>query len=158
MVPSAAAGINAVGDIMAVLRQRMYGGTGIDGAEMEGGGKAGTAGGGGTGMVEPGSVDMKDVAVERTASAMARPAVRCRRGRGKADTVVDADRCGRSDRAAGCQVEMTGTVGLPGEICPVGVEQVTTFPVWWGSKPAAPGPASYPACPAGLSPRTDRGH
>ena len=63
MVPSAAAGINAVGDIMAVLPATdVTAGPGIDGAEMEGGGKAGTAGGGGTGMVEPGSVDMKDVA------------------------------------------------------------------------------------------------
>ena len=76
MVPNAAAGIIAIdgivvvdGVIVAVLPATDVGavlstvdGVGTVGAVMEGGGGAGVAGGAGTGMVEPGNVDMDDVA------------------------------------------------------------------------------------------------
>jgi hypothetical protein len=70
MVPSAVPGIVAAGDIVAVdafigaalLIIGMGTAVGTVGAAMEGGGRAGTAGGCGAGTVDPKRVDANDVA------------------------------------------------------------------------------------------------
>jgi hypothetical protein len=76
MVPNAAAGVIAVGDIVVVDGAIVAAVPGMDGetalgivddvgtgtAVMEGNGRGGGAGGGGAGTVEPGKSDMNDVA------------------------------------------------------------------------------------------------
>jgi hypothetical protein len=156
MVPSGVAGIIAsddfvvVDDIVAVVP-----GTGVetvlialDGAgtgigEMEGCGRAGTAGGCGAGMVEPKISVVNDVAgcadspryclvplsgVDAEEFAVAAGIV----GAVAADGIVPkvppiAD------------MDVTGTAGVPGTICPVGVEQVTTVPGVAGSEASGTG-------------------
>jgi hypothetical protein len=124
MVPNGVAGIIAVDDIVVVD------GVGTGAAVMAGGGGGGTAGGGGAGTVEPGNVDRNDVAgcadsvsigavvlfadVEEVAGA---------------DIVVTAETDGIVPIVPpSADMEITGTAAVPGAICPVGVEQVTTVP------------------------------
>jgi hypothetical protein len=124
MVPNGVAGIIAVDDIVVVD------GVGTGAAVMAGGGGDGAAGGGGAGTVEPGNVDRNDVAgcadsvsigavvlfadVEEVAGA---------------DIVVTAETDGIVPIVPpSADMEITGTAAVPGAICPVGVEQVTTVP------------------------------
>jgi hypothetical protein len=151
MVPNAAAGVIAVGDIVVVddvivavvpgmdveTGLSTVDGAGMGIAVMEGNGRGGGAGGGGSGTVEPGKSDMNDVAgcadsVRYGVAVL--PLVDVEEVAGTADVVGAACIDGIvpvvpaiDDR------EVTGTAGVPGVICPVGVEQVTTVPGVVGS-------------------------
>jgi hypothetical protein len=162
MVPNAAVGIIAVGDIVVadgVIVAAMPGrdveaepvtvdgvGTGI--GAMEGDGRGGGAGGGGTGMVEPGKSDVDDVAgcadsvrygiavlpgVEETAGATDV-------GAADIDGIIAVT-------PAVDDMEITGTAGVPGAICPVGVEQVTTVPGVVGSEASGTGASVVSTAP-----------
>jgi hypothetical protein len=147
MVPSAAVGIIAVGDIVGVDDvivaavpdrdvEAVPGtvddvGTGI--GAMAGDGRGGGAGGCGTGMVEPAKSDVDDVAgcadsVRYGVAVL--PGVE--EGAGTTD-VSTADIDGIVP-TAGDGKDVAGTAGVPGVICPVGVEQVTTVPGVVGSE------------------------
>ena len=155
MVPNGLAGISAVDDIVVVddvviavlpamdveIVPGSVDGVGTSAAVMEGGGSAGIAGGGGAGMVVPGIVDRNDEA-------------------GCADSVsIDAVVLSVVDEVAGtadivgaaatggivpvvtpaADMGVTGTAGVPGPICPVGVAQVTTVPGVVGSEASGTG-------------------
>ena len=155
MVPNGLAGISAVDDIVVVddvviavlpamdveIVPGSVDGVGTSAAVMEGGGSAGIAGGGGAGMVVPGIVDRNDEA-------------------GCADSVsIDAVVLSVVDEVAGtadivgaaaiggivpivtlvADMDVTGTAGVPGPICPVGVAQVTTVPGVVGSEASGTG-------------------
>jgi hypothetical protein len=140
MVPSAAAGIIVVGDIVVVDGA----GTGV--GAMVGDGRGGGPGGCGTGMVEPGKSDVDDVAgcadsvrygvavlpgMEEVAGAT---------GVGAAD--IDGIVPPSVDGS-----EVTGMAGVPGVICPVGVEQVTTAPGVDGSEASGNGASVVSGAP-----------
>ena len=116
-------------------------GTGV--AVMEGAGRAGIAGGGGAGTVEPGNVDKNDVA--GCADSVSIGAVVL--------LVVDVEEvAGTVDivgapKTDGIDIEVTGTAGVPGAICPVGVEQVTTVPGIVGSEASGTGASVVSAVP-----------
>jgi hypothetical protein len=129
MAPNAAVGV--IMDVGTVLGTADGAGTGI--AAMVGDGSGGGAGGCGTGMVEPGKSDVDDVAgcADRVRNGVA---------------VLPGEVAGTTDvGAAGIDgivtatpaadgKEVTGTAGVPGVTCPVGVEQVTTVPGVVGSE------------------------
>ena len=157
MVPNGVAGIIAVEDILvvdgvivAVLPamdvETVLGtvdgvGTGV--AVMEGGGGAGIAGGGGAGMVVPGIVDKNDVAGcadSVSIGAVVLPVVDVEEVAGTADIVDDTETDGIAPVVPPIvDMEVTGTAGVPGAICPVGVEQVTTVPGVVGSEASGTG-------------------
>jgi len=157
MVPNGVAGIIAVDDILvvdgvivAVLPamdvETVLGtvdgvGTGV--AVMEGGGGAGIAGGGGAGMVVPGIVDKNDVAGcadSVSIGAVVLPVVDVEEVAGTADIVDDTETDGIVPVVPpNVDMEVTGTAGVPGSICPVGVEQVTTVPGVVGSEASGTG-------------------
>jgi hypothetical protein len=148
MVPNGVAGIIAVDDIVVVGGviadvETVLGtvdGVGTDGAVMDGGG-AGVAGGGGTGTVEPGISDINDVAGCADSAS------------GGAIVLVDVEEVAAAAEFVGAvetdgivpvvpptaDMEVTGTAGVPGAICPVGVEQVTTVPGVVGSEASGTG-------------------
>jgi hypothetical protein len=136
MVPNGAAGVIAIGDIVVVDEI----GTG---AVMEGDDRGGIAGGCGAGIVEPGKSDMKDEAGCADSVSMGGamlPLADVEEVAGTADVVSAADIDGVvpvvpviDDR------ETTGTAGVPGVICAVGVEQVTTVPGVVGSEASGTG-------------------
>jgi hypothetical protein len=160
MVPSGVAGIIASDDIVVavvpgtdvetVLIALDGAGTGI--GEMVGCGRAGTTGGCGAGMVEPKISVMNDVAgcadsprycvvplsgVDAEEFAVAAGIV----GAVAADGIVPkvppiAD------------MDVTGTAGVPGTICPVGVEQVTTVPGVVGSEASGTGASVVSGAPS----------
>jgi hypothetical protein len=135
MVPNGLADIIAVDDIVVVDSV----GTGI--AVMEGGGEAGIAGGGAAGMVVPGIVDRNDeagCADSVSIGAVVLPAVD--EVAGTADIVGAAETGGIVPIVAlVADMDVTGTAGVPGAICPVGVEQVTTVPGVVGSEASGTG-------------------
>ena len=150
MVPNAAAGAIAVGDIVganAVIVAVVLGmdverllmtvdGAGTGTAVMEGDGSGGSAGGCGAGMVEPGKSVMNDVAgcADSVRNVPTLPVVGVEEVTGTADT-VGADIDGVASVVAAINGgEVIGTAGVPGAICPVGVEQVTTVPGIVGSE------------------------
>jgi hypothetical protein len=162
MVPSAAVGIIAVGDIVvvdAIIVAAVPSGdvgpvlvtvddAGTGTGAMEGDGRGGGAGGGGTGMVEPGKSDVDDVAgcadsvrygiavlpgVEEVAGATDV-------GAGDIDGIVPVT-------TTVDDMEVTGTARVPGVICPVGVEQVTTVPGVVGSEASGTGASVVSAAP-----------
>jgi hypothetical protein len=150
MVPSGAVGVIAVGGIVVVddiivavppaMGVEVVLGTvddaGTDIAVMEGGGRAGSAGGGGTGTVVPGSVDKNDVA--GCADSVSKGAVVLPVA--AADVVGAADIDGVVPAVPPiADIEATGTAGVPGAISPVGVEQVTTVPGIVGSEASGTG-------------------
>jgi len=124
MVPNGLAGVIAIDDIVVVDGV----GTGI--AVIEGGGGAGITGGGAAGMVEPGIVDRNDeagCADSVSVGAVALPIVD--EIAGTADIVGAAETCAIVPIVAlVADMDVTGTAGVPGAICPVGAEQVTTVP------------------------------
>jgi hypothetical protein len=157
MVPNGVAGIIAVEDILVVdgvivavlpamdvetVLSTVDGvGTGV--AVMEGGGGAGIAGGGGAGMVVPGIVDKNDVAGcadSVSIGAVVLPVVDVEEVAGTADIVDDTETDGIVPVVPPIvDMEVTGTAGVPGAICPVGVEQVTTVPGVVGSEASGTG-------------------
>jgi hypothetical protein len=154
MVPSAAVGIIAVGDIVVVDgvivaavpgRDVETGLSTVDGAgtgvgAMEGDGRGGGADGCGTGMVDPGKSDVDDVA---GCADSVRYGVAVLPG---VEEVAGTTDVGAADidgvvpvRPAVDDREVAGTAGVPGVICPVGVEQVTTVPGVVGSEASGSG-------------------
>jgi hypothetical protein len=148
MVPVAlpAIGIpNAVDGVIVAVLPSMDGETvlgtvdsiGTGAAVMEGVGRAGTAGGGGSGTVEPGNVDKNDVAgcADSVSGAFVFAVVN--------GTVVGDVAAETGGIVAVvppiADMEVTGTAGVPGAICPVGVEQVTTVPGVVGSEASGTG-------------------
>jgi hypothetical protein len=110
-------------------------------AVTEGGGGAGTAGSGGAGTVEPGKSDRNDVAgcADSKSGAVVADV---EEAAGTIGIVVTADVVGDVGVPAVPPVadkEVTGTAGVPGVICPVGVEQVTTVPGVVGSEASGTG-------------------
>jgi hypothetical protein len=154
MVPSAVAGIIAMDDIVVVdsdivdvlpaMDVATVLGT-VDGADMgdavmAGGGGAAIVGVGDTGTVEPGSVDMKDVAgcADSKSGALVPLVVDVKEVAGTADVVSAADIDGVVP-PPNADMEITDTAGVPSAICPVGVEQVTTVPGVVGSEASGTG-------------------
>jgi hypothetical protein len=160
MVPNAAVGIIAVGDIVGVDGAIVAAVPGrdvetvpatVDGAGMgvgatKGDGRGGGARGCGAGMVEPGKSDVDDVAgcadsvrygvavlpgVEEVAGTTDV-------GAADIDGIVPATVDGR---------DVTGTAGVPGAICAVGVEQVTTVPGVVGSDASGTGASVVSGAP-----------
>ena len=109
------------------------------GAETEGADSADVAAIEGAGMVEPGIVDRNDVAgcADSANGAVVLAAVTVE----AADGTVGAPETGGivAIVPAITDVEVTGTVGVGGPICPVGVEQVTTVPGVVGSDASGTG-------------------
>jgi hypothetical protein len=134
---------NAVdGAIVAVLPaidvETMLGveSAGTGAAVMEGAGRAGIAGGGGAGTVEPGIVDKNDEA--GCADSVGIGAVVL------LDCTVEVIGAAETDGIVAVvppidDMEVTGTTGVPGAICPVGVEQLTTVPGVVGSEASGTG-------------------
>jgi hypothetical protein len=157
IVPNGDAGVIAVGDIVAaddvivavvpgmdvetVLGTVDDAGTGI--AVMEGDGRGGTAGGGGAGTVEPGKSVMNEVAGcadSVSVGAVVLPAVAEEELGGMADVVGAAETDGVVPVVPPiADIDVTGTAGVAGPICPVGVEQVTTVPGVVGSEASGTG-------------------
>jgi hypothetical protein len=156
MVPNAAAGVITLGDIVVVDDVIMAVAPGMDvetglstaddvgtgTAVREGDGRGGGAGGCGAGMVEPGKSDMNDVA-GRADSVRYGVAVL---PIGDVEEVAGTDVAGAADvdsigpvAPANNDREVTGTAGVAGVICPVGVEQVTTVPGIVGSEASGTG-------------------
>jgi hypothetical protein len=127
-------------DVETVLGSVDGVGTGV--AVMEGGGGARIAGGG-TGTVEPGKSDMNDVAGcadSVSIGAVVSAVVELEEVAGTADIVGTTE----TDEIIPvvppiADIEVTGTAGVPGGICPVGVEQVTTVPGVAGSEASGTG-------------------
>lgn len=144
MVPNGAADVIAVGDVVvgdeviAVVVPGMDdAGTGT--AVMEGEGRAGSAGGCGSGK-PPGILDMNDVAGCADCAGIGvavLPVADVEEAAGTADVVGAADTDGVVPGIG--ESEVTGTAGTPGVICPVGVEQVTTVPGIVGSEASGTG-------------------
>ena len=136
-------------DVETVLCTVECTGTGI--GVMEGDGKAGTAGGGGTGTFEPAKSVMNDVA--GCADSVRYGAV--------AFPLVDVEYLGDTAEVVGAaetggivplvptiaDMDATGTAGVAGAICPVGVEQVTTVPGVVGSEASGTGANVVSAVP-----------
>jgi hypothetical protein len=151
MVPSAVAGIIAVDDIVVVDSVIIAGLPGmavetvpgtVDGVGTD---VAVTAGGGAavadddTGIVEPGKSVINDVAGVADSMSGA-VVVDVEEAAGTADIVGTADMGGIVPIVAlVADMEVTGTAGVPGAICPVGVEQVTTVPGVVGSEASGTG-------------------
>jgi hypothetical protein len=154
MVPNGVADIIAVDDIVvvdgvivaalpAMDGESVFGivdGVGMGIAVMEGGGGAGIGGGGGAGTVEPGKSDMNDVAgcADSSNGAVVLAVAGVEEIAGTADAVGAAD-VGVPVVPPVADMEVTDTAGVPGVICPVGVEQVTTVPGVVGSEASGTG-------------------
>ena len=134
MVPNEVAGITVVDEIVVVD------GVGTDVTVMEGGGGADIGGGGGAGTVEPGIVDKNDVAGVAESARVGMAVLPVVEVVGVADIVGAADIDGAVTVVPPtADMEVTGTAGVPGVICPVGVEQVTTVPGVVGSEASGTG-------------------
>jgi hypothetical protein len=144
MVPNGTAAVIVVDGIVVAALPAMDVETvfGIVGAEAVAG-NAGTATTdvGGTGMVVPGSVDIKDDNGVADSNNGAVPlVVGVEEAGGMADVVGAADTDGTDPVAPPtADIDVTGTVAVPGVICPVGAEQVTTVPGVEGSEASGTG-------------------
>jgi hypothetical protein len=111
-------------------------------AVKEGDGRVGAAGGCGAGMVEPGKTLANDVSGcwENVNGAIALPVVGVEELGGSAEIVGAAETDGIVPAVPTiADMEATGTGAVPGAICPVGVEQVTTVPGVVGSEASGTG-------------------
>jgi hypothetical protein len=159
MVPSGVDDIAVVDGVIAVELRAMdadtvpatVDGAGTVGIVMEGGGRAGTAGGGGAGTVEPKISVMNEVA--GCADSVRYGAIPL--------PIVDAEETAGAAGIVGAPVtngigpvvppnadmDVTGTAGVPGVICPVGVEQVTAVPGVVGSEASGTGASVVSGAP-----------
>jgi hypothetical protein len=116
-------------------------GIGTGTAVKEGDGRGGTVGGCGAGMVESGKKVVDDVAGcwEKVNGAIRLPVIGADAGEGAA--IVGAAKADGNTPVVPTTADMeaTGTGGVPGTICPVGVEQVTTVPGVVGSEASGTG-------------------
>jgi hypothetical protein len=163
MVPNGDPGIIgdivAAGDIVVVVApgvdaETLFGaadGTGTGAAAIEDDGRGGTGGGCGAGMVEPKKSDMNDVAgcEENVNIDEGVLFVADAEGVAGAADVVGAGETKGVGTAAPpiADMDVTGTVGVPGAICPVGVEQVTTVPGVVGSEASGTGASVVTGAP-----------
>ncbi|MEA2866800.1 MAG: hypothetical protein QOE39_1515 [Bradyrhizobium sp.] len=144
MVPNGTAAVIVVDGIVVAALPAMDVETvfGIVGAEAVAG-NAGTATTdvGGTGMVVPGSVDIKDDNGVADSNNGAVPlVVGVEEAGGMADVVGAADTDGTDPVAPPtADIDVTGTAAVPGVICSVGAEQVTTVPGVEGSEASGTG-------------------
>jgi hypothetical protein len=155
IVPKGAAGVIAVGDIVvvdAVIVPVVPGmdvervlmtvdGAGTGAAVMEGDGRGGSGSGCGAGIVVPGKSVMNEVAgcADNVRSVLPPAVVDVEEVAGTADVVgTDIDGVVPVVLAIDDR-EVIGTAGVPGVICPVGVEQVTTVPGIVGSEASGTG-------------------
>jgi hypothetical protein len=147
IVPSGDAGIIAVVEIALDTLD----GAGTGTAAMEGDGRGGTAGGCGAGMVVPGKSVMNDVAGcadSVSIGAIALPVVDAEEPGGSTDAVGAAETDGIVALVPPiADMDVTGTAGVPGAICPVGVEQVTTVPGVVGSEASGTGASIVSGAP-----------
>jgi hypothetical protein len=163
MVPKGAADVNAVGDIVVVngvivaevpgmVAEIVPGIVDDAGAGAAAGdGRGGSAGGCGPGTVEPGKSVMNDVAGCADSASIGAVML----------LVVDVDEVpGTVDIPSAAEIDgivpvapptvdidVTGTAGVPGAICPIGVEQVTTVPGIVGSEASGTGANVVPGAP-----------
>lgn len=156
MVPSGVDGIVVVDDVIVAVVPGVnvesvpgtVDGTGTGAAVIEGNGGGGAAGGG-TGMVEPAKTVMAEVSGcwENVNGAIAIG--------GSADVVGAAETDGDVPIVVPIAdmegvVEIAVTVGVPGAIGPVGVEQVTTVPGVAGSEASGTGASVVSGLPGWL--------
>jgi len=158
IVPKGAAGVVAVGDIVvvdAVIVAVVPGmdverdGAGTGAAVMEGDGRGGSAGGCGAGIVVPGKSVMNEVAgcADNVRNVPPPAGVDVEEVAGTAD-VVGADIDGVVPAVPAIDDgEVIGAAGVPGVICPVGVEQVTTVPGIVGSEASGTGASVVSGAP-----------
>jgi hypothetical protein len=122
-------------------------GTAVSGGD----GRGGTWGGCGAGTVEPGKSVMNDVAGcadSVSVDAVVFPVVDDETLGGMADVVGVAEAIGVVAVVPPiADMDVTGTAGVPGAICPVGVEQVTTVPGVVGSEASGTGASVVSAAP-----------
>ena len=120
----------------------------VDGADtgiavIEGDGSGGTGGGCGAGIVEPGKSVMNDVAGCADSvrnGEVALPVVELEELGGTVGVVGAEETDGVNAVAPPiADMDVTGTAGVPGAICPVGPEQVTTVPGVVGSEASGTG-------------------
>jgi hypothetical protein len=139
IVPNDAAGV--IVDVETGFGSIDDEGTGM--AAMEGDGSAGIAGGCGAGMLVPGKSVMNDVAGcadNVSIGAAVLPVVGAEEVAGTADVVGAAEIDDVVPVVPAIEdMEATGTAGVPGAICPVGVEHVTTVPGVVGSEASGTG-------------------
>jgi hypothetical protein len=104
-------------------------------------GSDGAAGGCGNGMVEPGKTLANDVSGcwENVSGAIGLPVAGVEEPGGGAEIVGAAETAGIVPAMATADMEVTGTTDVPGAICPVGTEQVTTVPGVVGSEVSGTG-------------------
>jgi hypothetical protein len=148
MVPNGGADVIAV--VLLVIDVEIVPGT--VGTAMEGAGKGGTAGGCGVGTVEPGRVDMNDVAgCADSVSAGAIVLVDVEEVADAPDIVSagEIDAIGPIAPPT-ADMEVSDTAGVPGAICPVGVEQVTTVPGVVGSEASGTGASVVSGSPGSV--------
>jgi hypothetical protein len=116
---------------------------GTGGAIMGADGREGIAGGCGAGTVEPGKSDMNDVAGCADSAGIAMTVLPVAETGEMVGTVGAASAADIDDVAPIAPTtddrEVTGTAGVPGKICPIGVEQVTTVPGIVGSEASGTG-------------------
>ena len=128
VVDAGIAGVPPIMDVETALD--IVDGGGADGTVMDGGGGAGVAGSGGAGMVVPGKSVMNDVAGCADSvryGAIPLPVADAEEAAATADIVGGAIADGIDPIVPPmADMDVTGTAGVPGAICPVGVEQVTT--------------------------------
>jgi hypothetical protein len=146
MAPNDTGGV--IMDVETVFGTVDGAGTGI--AAMTGDGRGGGAGGCGAGMVEPGKSDVDDVAgcadsVRYGVAVL--PLADADEIAGTTNVgVADIDGIGPVAPPI-ADVDVTGTAGVPGVICPVGVEQVTTVPGVVGSEASGSGASVVSGAP-----------
>jgi hypothetical protein len=134
---------------------------------MEGAGRGGTAGGCGAGMVVPGKYVMNDVAGCAVSGRNGVVVLPMNDVVAVLPTIDVEDVAGTADIDGVVSIapaindrELTGTAGVPGEICPVGVEQVTTVPGVVGSEASGTGASVVSGAPGcvvaenGLGPKS----
>jgi hypothetical protein len=162
MVPSAEPGAIAAGDIVVANDVVVAVAPGIgaetlvgavdDGGKgagaIKGDGRGGTGGGCGAGTVELGKSVMNDVAgcADKVSDGeLALPAVEVEEAAGTVGVVV----AGKTDGVVPpvADMDVTGTAGVPGAICPVGVKQVTTVPGVEGSVASGTGASVVSGAP-----------
>jgi hypothetical protein len=126
-------------------------GTGTGTAVIEGDGRGGTWGGCGAGTVELGKSARDDVAgcADRVRNGEVAPPVVELEELGGTVGVVGAEEADDVNAVAppATDMDVTGTAGVPGAICPVGVEQVTTVPGVVGSEASGTGASVVSAAP-----------
>jgi hypothetical protein len=157
MVPSGVDGIVMVDDIVVAVVPAMdvetvpatVDGTGTGTGVIEGDGRGGKAGGGGAGMFEPAMTLRAEVSGcwENINGATTIGGSADVVGAAKTDGIVPMVVSAADAKGV---VEVAVTVGVPGVICPVGAEQVTTVPGVVGSEASGTGANVVPGVPGSV--------